>query len=249
MANQGIRRAVLVLLVAAYLWKPLYPQVITTVVGGQWVFRGDGGLARSAPLGDIWAVATAADGSVYAADGLNCLVVKATPSGSLHVVAGNGFCGYSGDGGPATSAAIVFPSGIAVDSADSLYISDPVNERIRKISAKGTITTVAGTGQIEYSGDNGPAISASLDPGELAVDAAGNLYVSDDWNGRVRKISPTGVISTVAGGGRDTGDGGSATSASLNNPRGLAVDQTGNLHRSGSHRRSGLKAHVPMHPS
>ena len=256
--------------------------VITTVAGSTWVFRGDGGPATNAPLGYISGVAVDAAGAVYASDERNCLVVKILPSGLLRVVAGNEICGYSGDGGPATSAALnqpygvaldgagnlyiagwnpgrvrkvtpagtittvagggsggdggpatsaslLGPSGVAVDAAGNLYISD--GERIRKVTPSGIITTAAGNGIRGYSGDGGPATSASLrDPWGVAVDAAGNLYVGDTNNDRIRKVSPAGTITTVAGGGGVFGDGGPATGASLNSPYGVAVDAAGNLY-------------------
>jgi uncharacterized protein (TIGR03437 family) len=210
--------------------------IITTVAGSQWVFRGDGGPATSAPLGNMQGVAVGAAGNVYASDYDNHLVVKISPSGILTVVAGNGMAGFSGDGGSATSASLKSPVGVAVDAAGNVYIADQYNDRIRKVTAGGTITTVAGNNLYGYSGDGGPATSASLALGFMtsgvAVDAAGNLYIADTGNNRVRKVSPSGIISTVAGNGsqRFSGDGGPATAASLNKPSGLAVDAAGNLY-------------------
>jgi NHL repeat len=115
-------------------------------------------------------------------------------------VAGNGKEGYSGDGGPAVKARLDFPHGIATDKAGNLYIVD--SERIRKVSPQGVITTVAGNGTKGYSGDEGLATSAQLDdPGGLAVDSFGALYILDTFNGRIRKVSPAGIITTVAGNG------------------------------------------------
>ena len=158
-------------------------------------------------------------------------------------MAGNGTTGYTGDGGPATSAEFYFPAGVAVDSAGNLYIADDANNRIRKVDANGIITTVAGTGPSGafgtggYSGDGGPATSAELfEPNGLAVDGAGNLYIADTANGRIRKVTvSTGIITTVAGGGAgcdgqtdSLGDGCLATSAEVF-PAGVAVDGAGNL--------------------
>ena len=207
--------------------------VITTVAGSTWLFRGDGGPATNAPLGQTTGVAVDATGTVYATDAANCLVVKILPSGILRVVAGNGICGYSGDGGPATSAALQGPWGVAVDAAGNLYIADAWNNRIRKVTPAGTITTVAGNGAWGYSGDGGPATAASvLYPEGVAVDAAGNLYIADTWKNRIRRVTPAGTITTVAGKGQSgySGDGGPATAASLNAPYGVAVDATGNLY-------------------
>jgi uncharacterized protein (TIGR03437 family) len=225
-----------------------FAQVITTAAGGQWVFRGDGGLATKAPLGWTTSAAVDAAGNVYAADLGNNLVVKISPAGVLTVVAGNGIAGYSGDGGPATRASLAGPNGVAMDSAGNLYIVDMYNNRIRKVISGGTITTVVGDGfqgtddyglfSGRFSGDGGPATGASLSlPAGVAVDSAGNLYIADQKNDRVRKVSPGGTITTVAGGfqgtygyGRFSGDGGPATGASLYWPEGVAVDSAGNLY-------------------
>ncbi len=146
-------------------------------------------------------------------------------------MAGNGSFRFSGDGGPATSASLTRPFGVAVDAAGNLYIADAGNNRIRKVSPSGIITTVAGNGTPGFSGDGGSSTGASLNsPLGVAVDAAGNLYIADGSNNRIRKVSPSGVITTAAGGGSVLGDGGPATSASLANPSGVAVDGAGNLY-------------------
>jgi len=153
---------------------------------------------------------------------------------TIYTVAGSGAPGFGGDNGPATSAALLFPTGVSVDSAGNLYIADTLNSRIRKVS-EGVITTVAGSGPPQgFSGDNGPATSAQLfQPAGVAVDSAGNLYIADYYNNRIRKVS-NGVITTVAGGGGSffefSGDNGPATSAELLYPRGVAVDSAGNLY-------------------
>jgi sugar lactone lactonase YvrE len=136
-----------------------------------------------------------------------------------------------GDNGPATSAQLSSPLGVAVDAAGNLYIADTNNNRIRKVSG-GVITTVAGNGTAGFSGDSGPATSIQLNaPSGVAVDTAGNLYIADTNNNRVRKVSD-GIITTVAGNGTlgFSGDGGSATSAQLKEPWGVAVDTAGNLY-------------------
>ena len=146
----------------------------------------------------------------------------------ITTVAGDGAGGFSGDNGPATSAELADPQGVAVDSAGNLYIADLANNRIRKVS-NGVISTVAGNGVCcGFSGDNGPATSAQLsDPTGVAVDSAGNLYIADMVNNRIRKVS-NGVITTVAGGGTQGlgGDGGPATSAQLS-ASGVAVYASG----------------------
>ena len=156
---------------------------------------------------------------------------------TIYTVAGNGRAGLSGDNGPATSAELNAPSGVAVDSADRLYIADTFNNRIRKVS-NGLITTLAGNGPVGdgflvagFGGDNGPAANAKLNgPSGVALDSAGNLYIADLYNSRIRKVS-NGVITTVAGGACcSLGDNGPATSAWLYGPLGVAVDSAGNLY-------------------
>jgi trimeric autotransporter adhesin len=152
-------------------------------------------------------------------------------TGALTLVAGNGTAGFSGDNGPATSAQLNGPAGVAVDSAGNIYIADSFNNRVRKVS-NGIITTVAGNGGSGFSGDNGPAISASLTPCGLAVDSAGNFYIADcDAESVIRKVS-NGVITTVAGNGTFgfSGDNGPALSAQLYQPTGVAVDSGGNIY-------------------
>jgi uncharacterized protein (TIGR03437 family) len=141
---------------------------------------------------------------------------------------------FSGDGGPAISASLNNPTALAVDAAGNVYIADQFNQRIRKVSTTGTITTVAGNGNAGFSGDGGPATSASLNyPGGIAVDATGNLYFNDDVNYRTRMIAAsTGTISTIAGSGTAgfSGDGGTATAATLNGNFGVTLDLAGNLY-------------------
>ena len=149
-------------------------------------------------------------------------------------VAGNGGHSFSGDGGAATRAQLNFPGGVAVDGSGNIYIADTNNYRIRKVSAAtGIITTVAGNGVEGFSGDGGAATLAQLNYTEgVAVDGAGNVYLADTDNDRVRKVSAaTGIITTVAGNGEHgfSGDGGAATRAQLNNPYGVTIDGSGNL--------------------
>jgi Putative Ig domain/NHL repeat len=159
---------------------------------------------------------------------------RLTPSGNINTIAGTGSSGYSGDGGPATSAKLYNPYGTAVDSSGNVYIADTQNDRIREVAAStGIITTVAGNGTVGYSGDNGPATSAAIDyPFAVAVDSSGNIYIADSFNNRIREVvKATGNITTIAGNGTAgfTGDGGAATSAEINMPEGVAVDSSGNV--------------------
>ena len=207
--------------------------IITTIAGTNWVFRGDGGPALSAPLGQPWGVASDAAGNIYASDYEGHIVFKLSSNGILTVVAGNGIKGFSGDGQLAVNAALNGPKGVAVDAAGNVFIVDSVNCRIRRVATNGIITTIAGAGFCAFSGDNSPAISARLYlPNGLAIDAARNLYVADEYNNRIRKIDTAGIITTVAGSGNTTfsGDGGPATLAGLNRPYGVEVDAAGNLY-------------------
>jgi uncharacterized protein (TIGR03437 family) len=210
-------------------------QTISTIAGSNWVFPAAPLPAVKAPLGRVTGVAVDKAGNYYVADLENNLVLKVNASGTLSIVAGNGGVGYSGDGGPATSATLHDLQGIAVDGGGNLYIADSGNNRIRMVNTSGIIATVAGTGPngiSSYSGDGGPATSAELNlPSGVAVDGAGNLYIADMGNNRIRKVSPAGIITTVAGNGTDvySGDGGPATSAELSLPQGVAVDAAGNL--------------------
>jgi uncharacterized protein (TIGR03437 family) len=208
--------------------------IITTVAGnGAQTSSGDGGPATSASLAP-WGVAVDASGSLFIADPFNNRIRKVSASGIITTVAGNGTQGFSGDGGPAISAFLNNPEGVAVDASGNLFIADSGNSRIRKVSASGIITTVAGNGSGSFAshpGDGGPATSVPLSPFGVAVDASGNLFIADSGNGRIRKVSASGIITTVAGGGNGSfsGDGGPATSASLQGPFGVTVDASANL--------------------
>ncbi|MBN1570974.1 MAG: hypothetical protein JXA73_24260 [Acidobacteria bacterium] len=207
--------------------------LISTVAGdGTPGNSGDGGPATSAQLWWPYGIAVDAAGNLFIADTGNCLIRKVTPDGFISTVAGNGLRGFGGDDGPAASAWFNYPYGIAVDTVGNLFIADRYNARIRKVTPRGFISTVAGIGTQGYSGDGGPATLAQLSyPSGVAVDKAGNLYIADQMNGRIRKVTPGGLISTVAGNGTQgySGDGGPATSAQFYIPYGVAVDTAGNL--------------------
>ena len=184
-------------------------------------------------------VALDAAGNIYTA-GAN-IILKIDSSGAQTLVAG-GVLGFSGDGGPAKSAALKSPTGIVIDPSGILYFADGGNNRIRKIDKNGVITTIAGVGTAGYSGDGGPATQAQIHTAGapsvgLAMDSAGNLYFADWGNNRIRMINSAGVITTIAGGGgiqlnRDNpfGDGMPATKANLSQPRGVFVDGAGNVY-------------------
>ena len=213
--------------------------VVTTVAGtGIAGYSGDNGPAASAQLSWPWALALDSAGNLYIADDGNGVVrMVAAKTGTITTVAGNPTAPALGDGGPATSAQLTAPAGLALDAAGDLYIADQY--RVRKVTAStGMITTVAGDGSYGNTGDNGPATSATLSDAQgLVVDSAGNLYIADQLNSEIRKVTAaTGDITTVAGadpnysGTNASGDGGPATSARLSFPQGVAVDSAGNLY-------------------
>jgi sugar lactone lactonase YvrE len=205
---------------------------IATIAGnGVLSYSGDGGPATAAQLNTPQAVATDSSGNLYIADTFNNVVRKVTASGAISTIAGNGTAGFGGDGGAATAAQLNGPQGIAVDASGNIYVADTQNARVRRISG-GAISTIAGNGTAGFGGDNGAATAAELNvPIGLAVDTAGNLYIADFVNNRIRKVSG-GTIATVAGTGLSgySGDGGPATSAQLHTPAGVAVDTGGNLY-------------------
>jgi sugar lactone lactonase YvrE len=178
-------------------------------------------------------------GNLYFADTGNHIIRKIDPTGNITTVAGTGTQGFSGDAGPATSATLDSPQGLALDTANNLYIADTHNHRIRKLNlTTGTLTTIAGTTP-GFSGDMASAISAQLNlPTALALDASNNLYLADTGNHRIRKITAsTGIITTIAGTGTQgfSGDTGLAISAAIDSPTGLALDASSNLYLADTH--------------
>jgi sugar lactone lactonase YvrE len=227
--------------------------IITTVAGnGGAGYSGDGGAATNASLYYPRGVAVDASGNVYIADYYNNGIRKVGTNGIITTVAGNGTAGYSGDGGAATNASLHYPFGVAVDAAGSVYIADAANQRIRKVGGGGIITTVAGKGTVGFSGDGGAATNASLYyPSGMALDAAGNLYIADYYNNRIRRVDTNGIITTVAGNGSASyaGDGGAATNAGLNLPYGVAVDSFGNLYVADTYNERIREVHFAGSPS
>ena len=257
--------------------------IITTVVGlGTSYCPYNGEPATSAPLSQPIGIAVDDLGNYYITD--ENIVLKVNNANNIYKVAGlatssGGYSGYTGDGGPATAARLYAPSAIVIDGSGNIYIADEANQVVRKVDASGIITTVAGNGYGAgccpggFSGDGGPATAAELyDPEGVAVDKAGNLFISDKINYRIRKVNTSGIITTLVSGigepcgirfdssgslyvndysadliykittsdtlyiiagnyeAGHTGDGGPATTASLNGPTGIAIDTVGNIY-------------------
>ncbi|MDR3764007.1 MAG: SMP-30/gluconolactonase/LRE family protein [Acidobacteriota bacterium] len=213
------------------------PGIISTVAGtGTGLYNGDGVAATSANLFEPGGVAVDAAGDLYIADSANNRIRRVDgTTGNITTVAGNGSAGYSSDSVAASSSELNDPLGVALDAAGNLYIADTTNNRVRRVDAfSGLITTVAGNGTAGYNGDGIAASSAEMNvPAGVALDAMGNLFISDAGNARVRRVdAATGIITTVAGNGTSgyNNEGLAATSAELNSPSGLALDANGNLY-------------------
>ncbi|MBM7117715.1 RHS repeat-associated core domain-containing protein [Archangium primigenium] len=208
-------------------------------IPGHGTFGGDGGPATQAYFSSPESVAVAPDGSLYIADVFNQRIRRVDPKGRISTVAGTGTSGFGGDGGPAALARFNYPRGVAVGPDGSVYIADTGNQRIRRVGPEGTVTTVAGSGTPGtggFDGDGGPATLARfLYPQDVAVGPDGSLYIADDFNQRIRRVDPEGLITTVAGSGTPGtggfgGDGGPATLARFNGTSRIAVGPDGTLY-------------------
>ena len=194
--------------------------------------NGDGGPAAAAQFGAIHGIAADSQGNVYLSDTDHHRVRRVSAAGTVSTIAGTGVAGFSGDGGPAASAQLNLPFGLALDAAGNLYIADLGNGRVRRVNPQGAISTVAGTGAKSDGSDGGLALNAELrSPRNLVIDSAGNLYISEFEGHRIRRVSLDARISTFAGNGNAGfgGDGGLAQWAQLAYPAGLFIDRTGNL--------------------
>jgi gliding motility-associated-like protein len=208
--------------------------IVTTYAGtGIGGYSGDGGPATAAKINHPNGLDIDAAGNLFFADQYNNVIRKISSSGVISTFAGTGIFGYSGDGGPATAAKLGQATNVKLGSAGDLYITDYSNNRVRKVDGGGVITTVVGTGVAGFSGDGGPATNAKIhQPVALMFDIAENLYVVDQLNQCVRKVTPAGIISSIIGNGIAgyAGDGGPASSASLNIPGGINIDTSGNIY-------------------
>ena len=221
-------RSLSLLLAAVLCYSSLQAQIISTIAGsGSATYSGDDGPATAAGIYAPFQLAVR-NGEVYITDYYQHRIRKVNSSGIITTIAGNGTSGFSGDGGPASAAVITYPYGITFDAAGNLYFSS--SGRIRKINTAGIITTFAGNGIGGFSGDGGPATAAGFNAHSIFIDAAGNVFFSDNY--RVRKINTAGIITTIAGNGTFTysGDGGPATAAGIHVPDGLVTDAAGNVY-------------------
>ncbi len=210
-----------------------------TNFAGSGTSLGDGGPATAASVpGPAYGVFDSSRNYYFAQSFGSPRIRKIDNSGIVITVAGNGTSGFSGDGGPATAAQFHQINGLASDLAGNLYVSDLQNYRIRKVDAiSHIIRTIAGTGTTGTTGDGGPATAANVVPCGICVDTGGNLYFLDNF--KVRKITTSGIITTVAGNGTGgitgfSGDGGAATAAQIGSGAGICVDDSGNLYFAGS---------------
>ncbi|MBS1602736.1 MAG: DUF839 domain-containing protein, partial [Bacteroidetes bacterium] len=208
--------------------------IVTVVAGGNGPAEiADGPVTGSGSFSGLSGLVVDGAGNLYVTEFYGCRVRKISASGTISTIAGNGTQGFSGDGGIATSAQLWYPLGIAIDGSGNLYVVDLFNNRIRKITTGGIITTFAGNGTAGFGGDGGAATSAQLNqPEGVAIDGAGNVYIADTYNHRIRQVSVGGIINTYAGTGVEgfSGDGGPAARAQLGLPNTFSIDGFGNLY-------------------
>lgn len=207
---------------------------MTTVAGtGQFGYSGDGGPATRARIYYPKGVALDRAGNLYISDTLNSVVRRVNPQGIISTFAGTGKPGFTGDGGPAAAADLNYPTGVTTDAEGNLYIADSINHAVRMVNTRGIITTLAGTGVEGFSGDGGPAKSARMHtPYSVTVDAAGNIYIADIYNHRIRRINRNGVMETIAGTGQTMpgGEGVQAKQTSVYTPTRIVLDEAGNIY-------------------
>ncbi len=208
--------------------------IISTYAGnGAYGFSGDGGIATLASFEDPAGICGDASGNIYIADEFNNRIRRIDKNGFITTFAGNGVSGYSGDGGPSKSAEFYYPAGVSIDNSGNILVADENNNCIRKVNSNGIISTIVGNGVLGFSGDGGLASSAELfNPAGVAVDNIGNIFITDGFNNRVRKIDTTGIISTIAGTGKSgySGVGDTATLANIHDPISISADNSGNIY-------------------
>ncbi len=216
-----------------------HAQIITTVAGNGITGYNGNIHATAAELYDPHSVAVDGKGNFYIADTYNNRIRKVDRTGIITTIAGNDTPGYNGNGIPAITAELYSPVGIICDHYGNIYFADAYNNRVRKIDTAGIITTVAGNGDTTYNGDNIQADSATIyDPHAVAIDAQGNMYITEFETPRIRKVNTSGVITTIAGTGVAgyTGDNGVAINAEVDGPFGIVVDDTGNIYFSDAYK-------------
>lgn len=211
--------------------------IISTIAGdGTFSYSGDNGPAIDAQFNAIWSIAADNSGNIYVAETGSSRIRKIDSSGIVTTIAGNGSYGYPVNGIPATETSVVFPHGVTVNAAGELFISEGAYGIVRKISKNGIISLVAGNGKPGFSGDGGLATAAQISPGKVAIDAAGNIYIPEEQNHRIRKVNVQGIISTIAGNGEfgnEIAENIAATTTTIQ-PEGLSVDPSGNVLVSGN---------------
>jgi len=231
--------------------------IITTIAGSTAGFSGDGRQASSAKINGPFSMALDAAGNLFFVDYINFRIRKIAASGVITTVAGTGRVTQSGDGGPATSADS-YPGWLALAPDGSIYFTDDGNfqspgyKRVRRVAPNGIISTVAGTGVAGFTGDGGPATAAQLRSVEgIALDSGGNIFISEGFGARIRKVDRSGIINTYAGTGTagSAGDGGPAIQAQLNYPSGLVIDVDGNLYIADTDNRKIRKISPPPAPT
>lgn len=226
----------LLLFIALFIPVGAIAQIISTVAGDSiYGYNGENVAADTALLESPAGIAIDNSGNIYFSEYGGNRIRRISAAGIVTTIAGTGTAGFSGNGGPATAAEINEPIGVAIDNSGNILFADTRNNCVRKIDAAGIISTFAGdtaVARYAFGGDGGPATAASFKtPVFLAVDASNNVYITDGGNNRVRKVDPSGIISTFAG--SDTmliGDGGAATNAKITSPAGIAIDGTGNIY-------------------
>jgi sugar lactone lactonase YvrE len=208
--------------------------VVTTLAGSGKEGFADG-MGKDAVFNGPAGIAIDRDGNIYTAEWKGHRVRKITPAGVVTTLAGSGKAGFAD--GTGAEASFNTPQGVAVDASGNVYVSESGNHRIRKISPSGVVTTVAGSGKPGFADGTG-AEANFKSPTGIALDAVGNVYVSDTGNHQIRKITPSGVVTTLAGSGKPGFQDGQGTKASFNVPFGLAVDRNGNIYVAdmGNHR-------------